>query len=158
MASNARGAGLLGFLLALTAVNPPAAEAAVVPAPDGGLEGRLSRLTDVLRRSEGFMQLVPSNDPVYVGYAFLNSAPSFRNATSGWINRVTGWYNHGTFANSGIHFLNNVPSFRNSYSGWPNHVNGWANGGGFHNGGGFKNGAFANGGGFKNGGGGFYNR
>jgi rSAM-associated Gly-rich repeat protein len=173
-------AGLLGFLLALTAIGAPQADAAPTPASEGNaLEGRLTRLTSTFRANEGYLQVTPTNDAVYVGYAFINSAPSFRNHVGGWLNRVAGWPNYGTFYNSGVKFLNNVPSFRNTYSGWPNHVAGWLNGGAFRNGagfanggGGFKNGAFANGGGFKNGGfangggggfrngggGGFYNR
>ena len=163
--------GLLGFLLALTTIASPEAGATTAPAPDAnGLEGRLNRLTDTLRANEGYMHVTPTTDAVYIGYAFLNSAPSFRNSTGGWLNRVSGWPNTGMFHNSGARFLNNAPSFINSYHGWPNHVSGWRNGGGgaFANGGGFRNGAFANGGGFRNGafrngggfhnGGGFYNR
>jgi rSAM-associated Gly-rich repeat protein len=166
--------GLLGFLLALTSIAAPEAGASTQPAasPDAnGLEGRLHRLTDTLRANEGYLQVAPTTDAVYVGYTFLNSAPSFRNSTGGWLNRVYGWPNVGSFYNSGIHFLNNAPSFYNAYHGWPNRVHGWFNQGGFRNGGGFVNGGFRNGGQFRNGGGfrnggefrnggggGFYNR
>jgi rSAM-associated Gly-rich repeat protein len=166
MTSNGKGAGLLGFLLALAAAGTPRADALpLAAAPAGGLEGRLARLTDAFRKNEGYLQVVPTNDPVYIGYAFLNNAPSFRNHTGGWLNRVSGWPNHGTFYNTGAKFLNNVPSFRNAFVGWPNHVSGWVNAGGFRNSGGFANGGgFRNAGGFANGGGafrnggGFYNR
>ena len=151
-------AGLLGFLLALASLGAPKADAALTPRADGNaLEGRLTRLTGALHENQGTMQLAATSDAVYVGYVFLNSAPSFRNRVGGWLNRVSGWPNAGTFFNTGHNFLNNVPSFRNYYNGWPNRVHGWINagGGGFRNGGGFHNG----GGGFRNGGGGgFYNR
>jgi len=162
MANNGTNAGLLGFLLTLSALGSPRAEAGLAPAAGGNaLEGRLHRLTDAFRQSEGYLHVSDAN-AVYVGAAFLNSTPSFRNVVSGWLNRVSGWHNAGTFYNSGVKFLNNASGFRNAYSGWPNHVSGWLNGGGFRNGGGFvnggfHNGGFANGGGFRNGGG-FYNR
>lgn len=153
-------AGLLGFLLALGALATPRVDAASAPATGTGtIDARLSRLTDAVRGNDP-MQTSPTNDPIYLGYTFLNSAPSFRNAVGGWLNRVPGWINHGVWRNSGVSFLNNVPAFRNYYNGWPNHVSGWrngggagwGNGGGFRNStGGFRNGAFGNGGGFRNG-------
>jgi rSAM-associated Gly-rich repeat protein len=159
-------AGLLGVLLALASLGAPKADAALVPAPDAStVEGRLTRLTAALHENERYLTLAPTADAVYVGYGFLNAAPSFRNASHGWVNRVGGWYNTGPFYNSGLHFLNNAPSFRNAYGGWVNRVHGWINSGGsgFRNGGGFANGgSFRNGGGggaFRNGGGGgFFNR
>jgi rSAM-associated Gly-rich repeat protein len=166
-------AGLLGFLLALSALaTTPRAEAATDTAPGGNtIDDRLSRLTDAMRESESTLQVMPTTDPVYLAQGvFVNAAPSFRNHVGGWVNRAPGWINAGAFGNSGIHFLNNGGGFRNYYEGWPNRVNGWRNGGGsgwanaggFRNGGGFYNGGFFNGGfhnagfhngGFRNGGG-----
>jgi rSAM-associated Gly-rich repeat protein len=160
--TNERGsAGLLGFLLSLAIFSPVRADA--VPGQshgDDAIEARMTRLSVAFRQAESDLQIVASNDPIYVAAVFLNSAPSFRNSVGGWLNRVTGWHNAGVFHNSGIHFLNNISAFRNAFVGWPNRVTGWHNGGGaaFKNGGGFRNGGgFANGGGFRNGGG-FYNR
>jgi rSAM-associated Gly-rich repeat protein len=161
-------AGLLGFLLTLATVGSARADAAPAqPIGEKTLDARLTRLSVAFHEAESEMQLVPSNDPVYVAYGFLNSAPSFRNSSGGgWLNRVSGWHNTGVFHNSGSSFLNNLHGFRNAFVGWPNRVSGWhnggsagfRNGGGFVNGGGFRNGGgFHNGGGFKNGGG-FFNR
>jgi rSAM-associated Gly-rich repeat protein len=156
MMTSRTGAGLLGFLLALASYSSTRVEAAPGESvPADALDARLTRLTEAFHATESTLHIVPTNDPIYIGYVFLNSAPSFRNHAGGWLNRVSGWHNAGTFYNSGRSFLNNLPAFRNAFVGWPNRgISGWLNGGGFRNGGGFNN---RGGGGFRNGGG-FYNR
>ena len=105
MMKHGASAGLLGFLLALSAAGAPKADAALTPARDAdALEARLGRLTDAMRASETTCSRDRWPEAVYLGYAFLNSAPSFRNYSTGWLNRVGGWINTGTFYNTGIHF------------------------------------------------------
>jgi len=187
-------AGLVGLMLALGASSAPQADAAAGGAspaqPDEGstsIDGRLSALGNAIHRQEATlgMPLETPDGPVMVAQAFLNYAPTFRNATYGFRNAVPAWYNIGVWNNNGIHFLNNAPSFRNTYGGWRNAYPGWVNHGTFYNSGagfrnyatGFRNsyngwknnvGGWANGGGsgafknggsgaFKNGGSGFHN-
>jgi rSAM-associated Gly-rich repeat protein len=151
-------AGLVGFLLALSGLDVPPAEAAAdrsAQAPaDLSVDSRLSRIAEAIKQRESRIQTADNSGdgPITIAATFLNSAPSFRNHVSGWRNNFSYWANTGSFRNSGVHFLNNAPSFRNATAGWLNRISGWVNGGGFRNGGGF-----ANGGGFRNGGG-FYNR
>ncbi len=113
--------GLVGFLLALSALNVPTASATssqpslpTDAAPT--IEGRLSKLSAAIRQRESVLpenSTMPADDVV---------------ARAAWGNGGgRGFVNGGGFRNGG----------------------GWVNGGGFRNGGGWFNG-FRNGGGFVN--------
>ncbi len=129
-------AGLVGFLLALSSLNIPKAEAKVQNSThnnQSSIESRLGRIAKVIKEKENEAEISLDNDSPYIAGTFLNSG------------------------NRGIGFLNRTPSFRNYNNGWRNGgVTGWRNGGGggFVNGGsGFRNGGgsgFRNGGGFRN--------
>ncbi len=102
--------GLVGFLLALAALNAPSATAATqaeeIQPPIQTIEGRLNRLTDTIRDRETQLDITtPELDQLIAG---------------GFANRRGG----GGFANArgGGGFLNSNP--------WRN---GWRDGGGFLN-------------------------
>jgi rSAM-associated Gly-rich repeat protein len=127
--------GLVGFLLALSTLNMPKADAAAEPDVPKTIEARLSALTEALRQKEAQLDTAPPETLPSAMEDVINLA------------RVS-WGNgsgHGAWRNGGF----NNGGFRNG---------GWYNGG-FRNGG-FRNGGFRNGG-FRNGGwrdgGGFIN-
>ncbi len=113
--------GLVGFLLALSTVQPSEAAATRNTASNADsiidsaqlIESRLARLSTAVRQRENLLpQGANLPKEVQIAGAFLNSSP--------W--RNGGWFNGGGF-------LNSRP--------WVN--GGWINGGGWRNGGGFWN-------------------
>jgi rSAM-associated Gly-rich repeat protein len=131
--------GLVGFLLALSTLNMPKADAAAEPAVPKTIEARLSALTEALRQKEAQLDTVPPETLPSAIEDVINLA------RVSWGNGGGGAWRNGGFNNGG---------FRNG--GW---YNGGFRNGGFRNGG-FRNGGFRNGG-FRNGGwrdgGGFVN-
>jgi rSAM-associated Gly-rich repeat protein len=103
-------AGLVGFLLALSSVNVPKADAktdnSTTEKTELSVESRLTRISKVIRENQAVIS--NQNNPIYLAAAFLNSSPSFRNNVHGWINNVRGWGNKGSFVNhnSGSGFVN----------------------------------------------------
>jgi rSAM-associated Gly-rich repeat protein len=130
--------GLVGFFLALSALQIPGAVAATSQ-PDSStdspqtVESRLTRLTEAIRQRE---PLLPKEAATSVEMLLASGGWGNGNGR-GFANKTGG----GGFANGTSGGFANSGGFKN---------------GAFANGGGFRNGAFANGGGFKNGGG-FYN-
>jgi len=124
-------AGLVGFLLALSSVNIPKANAindnSNTEKTELSVESRLSQISKAIKQQESQVEILNKNKPLYLAASFLNKSTSFRNHDHGWINNVHGWNNQGSFVNH-----NSGGSFANK-----------SGGGGFAN---------------KSGGGGFYNR
>ncbi|MBW4551272.1 MAG: rSAM-associated Gly-rich repeat protein [Aphanocapsa sp. GSE-SYN-MK-11-07L] len=125
--------GLVGFLLALSTLNLPKAEAAASPdelAAPQTVEARLSALTETLRQKEAQLDTVPPEtlpsaiedvmNLARVSWGNGNGRGAWRNGgfrNGGFRN---GDWNNGGFRNGG---------FRNG--GWRN--GGWRDGGGFVN-------------------------
>ncbi len=128
--------GLVGFLLALSTLNLPKADAAASPTETPRtVEARLSALTETLRQKEAQLDTVPPETlPSAIEDVMNLARVSWGNGNNraGWGN---GGFRNGGFRNGG---------FRNG--GWNN--GGWNNGG-FRNGG-FRNGGWRDGGGFVN--------
>ena len=122
-------AGLVGFLVALSSINLPKAEATVNTDTNTKptIESRLNRVSKLIKekQEEALIQESPEAFDIAVRFGNLGN---------------------------GVGFLNRSPSFRNHYRGFRN---GGFHNGGFHNGG-FRNngGSFAN----RGGGGSFFNR
>ncbi|MGH2415642.1 MAG: GrrA/OscA1 family cyclophane-containing rSAM-modified RiPP [Microcystaceae cyanobacterium] len=122
--------GLVGFLLALSALNPPAATTQVAPSPESTvsstIEERLTKLTAALRQRENQLQdasdsILFSPDALDVaGFSnFSNSRSRRRNRD--WGNWRDGWRDGGR--------SNRWGDGRR----WGDWRDGWRDGGGFLN-------------------------
>jgi rSAM-associated Gly-rich repeat protein len=96
-------AGLVGFLLALSSLNIPRADAKrenpTSESPHISVESRLSKISKNIKEQENQAMIANQSNEILLAAAFLNHSPSFRNNNHGWINGVKGWINHGSFAN-----------------------------------------------------------
>jgi rSAM-associated Gly-rich repeat protein len=106
--------GLVGFFLALSALNIPVALATVKTPESTTIESRLSRITETLKQRENQLQEKPEapQPGEQIAVAWRNGG-----GRSGWINRGSGgsWGNGSSWRNGG---------------GWRN---GWGDGGRFIN-------------------------
>jgi len=97
-------AGLVGFLLALSSVNIPKANAKTdrsnkMDKTELSVESRLTQISKSIKQQESQVIIPSEVEPIYLAAAFLNKSPSFRNNVHGWINNVHGWGNKGSFVN-----------------------------------------------------------
>ncbi|CAC5345906.1 MULTISPECIES: GrrA/OscA1 family cyclophane-containing rSAM-modified RiPP [Planktothrix] len=107
--------GLVGFFLALSALNIPAANATVKTPESTTIESRLSRITETLKQRENQLQEKP--EALQPGEQIARGAWGNGGGRGGWINRGGG----GSWGNGG--------SWRNGN----NWRNGWGDGGRFIN-------------------------
>ena len=107
--------GLVGFFLALSALNIPAANATVKTPESTTIESRLSRITETLKQRENQLQEKP--EELQPGEQIARGAWGNGGGRGGWINRGGG----GSWGNGG--------SWRNGN----NWRNGWGDGGRFIN-------------------------
>ncbi|HEY9867448.1 MAG TPA: GrrA/OscA1 family cyclophane-containing rSAM-modified RiPP [Candidatus Obscuribacterales bacterium] len=107
--------GLVGFFLALSALNIPVANATVKTTESTTIESRLSRITETLKQREN--QLPKTSEAPQPGEQIARAAWRNGGGRGGWINRGGGgsWGNGGSWRNGG---------------GWRN---GWGDGGRFVN-------------------------
>ena len=140
---------LVGFLLALSALNPPVADAKANQSKGNTakptIEGRLAAIAKVLKErenrlhnssetrsssssnSENATELAQFRNSFRNGGGFRNNG-DFRNG--GGFRNSGGFRNNGDFRNGGA--WRNGGDFRNG-GGWGNWRNGWRDGGGFLN-------------------------
>lgn len=128
--------GLLGFLLALSALNLSAADAATQSNGSPSIEGRLNRITAAIRQREAQLEdALTSVDGLLLAYGFGDGSKG------GSFNQGARF---GTASGPGGGTFNNAHPANGGYGG----AAGWRDTGGSA---GFANGAYGGGAGFANG-------